>query len=106
LEAAMNHPELYRILLPDGTLSREIFSIAANQPEGILPGCVLVGSDRDGTQVTVHGSRLFQTALAQPPRACLKCGRVEGVVEDQVECPFGEAEPCEFVEPAVSIAIV
>jgi hypothetical protein len=90
----------YRILTPDGRLSHDTFVVASEQPSAIQQGCVLVVNDRDGTQLTTHRDRLFSVANAgEPKKVCLKCGRVLGVVEDQVQCPYDEGSLCELIEP-------
>ena len=95
----MDDQNQYRILLPDHRLSHDTFRIPLQQPSNVYSGCVLVVNDDDGTQLTVHRSRLFPISLAEPKRACLKCGRVLGVVQDQVECLYGEGDSCELLEP-------
>ena len=95
----MTNHELYRILMPGDRLSHDVFRVLVEQPNSMRSNCVLVVNDRDGTQLTVHRARLFSIALGEPKKACLKCGRVLGVVQDQVKCPYDEDEPCELVEP-------
>jgi hypothetical protein len=95
----MTNQDPYRILLPDGRLSTDVFHVPLAQPAGIRSHCVLAVNDRDGATLTVHRSRLFAVALAEPKKACLTCGRVMGVVQDQVKCPYDEHTPCELVEP-------
>jgi hypothetical protein len=90
----------YRVLSPDGRLSHDTFVVPAEQPAAILQGCTLVVNERDGSQLTVHFGRLFPIAeVGKPTRVCLKCGRVMGVVEDQVRCLCDEGNPCELTEP-------
>jgi hypothetical protein len=97
---AMRDQKQYRLLTPNGRLSHDTFVVASEQPKVIQENCVLVVDDRDGRQLTVHRDRLFLTAEAgDEKRACLRCGRVLGVVEDQVHCPYDEANPCELLEP-------
>jgi hypothetical protein len=96
----MADPMQYRILTPDGRLSHDTFVVASEQPDTIQQGCVLVVNNRDGTQLTIHRARFLPIADAgEPKRACLTCGRVLGVVEDQVHCPYDEGEPCDLLEP-------
>ena len=68
-------------------------------------GCLVVINERDGAVVTVHRDRLVPVETVGPPilyhesrTACLKCGRVEGVVEDHVTCPFHGDIPCGLLE--------
>jgi hypothetical protein len=97
----------YRILSPDGSLSDDTFVTAPDQPENIKSDCLLVIDDVTGRRLTVHGTRLFPAAqgglppvrTASPSR-CLKCGRVSGVVEDEVVCTAEhDAAACLFVQP-------
>ena len=96
----MANQKQYRILTPDGRLSHDTFAVASEQPKAIHPGCVLVVNVDDGTRLTVHRDRLFLTAEPEEPqRVCLRCGRVSGVVEDQVQCPYDQGNSCELLEP-------
>ena len=90
----------YRILTPDGRLSHDTFVVPSEQPATIQANCLLLVNDSDGTQLTVHRDRLFAIADAgEATKVCLKCGRVLGVVEDQVQCPYDEDGLCNFLEP-------
>jgi hypothetical protein len=94
----MGGPRHFRLLLPDGMLTRDTFVLPPQQPQAIKRGCVLIVHERTGDLMTVHDSRLFPAEapriplLAGSKRACLKCGRVQGVVEDQVRCPEHNGE--------------
>ncbi len=96
----------FRILTPDGSLSGETFVIAAEQPEAIKADCLLVVDEATGQRLTIHETRLFPAELhgAPVPRAaarsvCLECGRVSGVVEDEVMCPqHQDGVPCVLVQ--------
>jgi hypothetical protein len=97
---AMVDQEHYRILTPDGRLSHDTFVVAAEQPRTTPNACLIVINDNDGTRLTVHRDRLFLTAEAgEPKRACLRCGHVLGIAEDQVHCPYDQANPCELLGP-------
>jgi hypothetical protein len=96
----------FRILTPDGVLSRDTFVLPANQPRNIPPGCVRVVHEQSGTMLTVHDSRLFPAGaigpaqFAHPPAsACLKCGRVAGVADDGVSCPISSDGSCGMTSP-------
>jgi hypothetical protein len=108
----MNEMTLYRILTHDGLLSTDCFVVAPVQPDAIRTGCVLAINQRDLTTLTVHETRLVpaETSLRRTsaadsqavPRggtnsACLKCGRVQGVVLDRVTCPEHGDNPCQFL---------
>ena len=97
----------FRILSPDGLLSGDIFVLPEEQPRTIKAGCVLVVQERTGRPLTVHDTRLFPAEAAEsvavvgePKSVCLKCGRVKGVVEDQVTCPEHEGASCSMLEPS------
>jgi hypothetical protein len=89
----------YRVLSPDGRLSHDTFVVPAEQPAAIPQGCTLVVNERDGSQLTVHSGRLFPIAETQPTKVCLNCGKVLGVVEDQVKCLYDEGNPCDLLVP-------
>jgi hypothetical protein len=95
----MVNQESYRVLLPDGRLSTDVFHVPVTQPVDIRSHCVLAVNDRDGATLTVHRSRLLPVAVAEPKKVCLTCGRVEGVLRDEVQCPFDGQTPCELIEP-------
>jgi hypothetical protein len=97
----------FRILMPDGMLSREVFALAPQQPRSILAGCVLVVHEPTGKMLTLHETRLFPvkpantvTVIGESKRVCVKCGKVQGVVQDQVACPNDGGGPCGILEPA------
>jgi hypothetical protein len=98
----------FRILTPDGLLSGDTFVMAAPQPPRIAAGCLLMVDEQTGTPLTVHSTRLIpEEAPELPPvhhiadNVCLTCGRVQGVVEDQVPCPFHGDAPCDMQAAAV-----
>jgi hypothetical protein len=97
----------FRILTPDGLLSRETFGLPAEQPLALRPGCVVVVNERTGVILTVHDTRLFPAEAAEsinvvgePKSVCLKCGKVKGVIEDQVSCPYHDAVSCGMMQPS------
>jgi hypothetical protein len=107
----MANQRQFRILTPDGLLSRDLFILAVKQPGTIKPDCMLVVDARSGRAITVHETRLFpvdtvSSAREAGPskRACLKCGRVEGVIVDQVACSGQDGGPCGLVERFEQIA--
>jgi hypothetical protein len=96
----------FRILTPDGALSHDTFVLPANQPRNIPVGCVRVIHEQSGTMLTVHDSRLFPAGatgvapfVQRSTSACLKCGRVTGVAEDQVACPNSGDGSCGILHP-------
>jgi VanZ family protein len=100
------HPQAahFRIIVREGALTEDVFLVPSEQPATIKTGCVLAINRRDGSLQTVHGSRLVPTEAGQSPQAatvasvCLKCGKVAGVVEDAVICPYENDGPCKVLE--------
>ena len=95
----------FRLLLPSGVLTSDTFVLPAEQPRTIKPGCVLVVHERSGDLLTVHDTRLFPTevvgttpVVAESKRPCFKCGKVQGVIEDQVSCPEKDGAACGLLE--------
>ena len=95
----------FRILTPDGLLSRDTFVLPVEQPRTIMAGCVLVVHEGSGRLLTVHDTRLFPAEAAEsiavvgaPKSVCLTCGRVEGVIQEQVVCPNHDGGSCCLVE--------
>ena len=101
----MSGQERFRIFTADRILSYDTFLIAAQQPANIKTDCLLAVNERDGSRLTVHSTRLIPVepkGRPAPPREtkgfCLKCGKVEGIVEDQVSCPHRGDVPCGLLE--------
>ncbi len=98
----------FRVLGPDGQLSRDTFLVSPEQPAMIRADCLLVVHERSGMMFTIHNTRLFPAEAADAApfsrrlSACLRCGRVKGVVEDQVTCPYHGEGPCDLVEPTMA----
>lgn len=97
----MTEQKRFRILSPDGLLSPESYLISAVQPPNIKSGCLLAVDQLSGRRITVHESRIFpaEASDASPVDSaaisvCLECGRVEGVVEDQITCPHNGDAAC------------
>ena len=100
----MTERQQYSILTPDGRLSSDVFSLSAEQPSNIKAGCLLLVHDATGRTFTVHETRVFPAGatssvsiVGQSKQACPKCGKVQGVVQDQVACP-NDGGPCGLVE--------
>ena len=100
----MTEQKRFQILSPDGLLSPERYLISAVQPPNIKSGCLLAVDQLSGRRITVHESRIFPAKADDAPAfdpaamsVCLKCGRVEGVVEDQVTCPHHGDAACGLV---------
>jgi len=103
----MNGQERFRIRTADRVLSYDTFLIAAQQPANIKADCLLAVNERDGSRLTVHSTRLIPVepkGKAVPPSRtksrCLKCGKVEGIVADEVVCPHAGDIPCGLLEAA------
>jgi hypothetical protein len=101
----MKHHQRYRIVTPDGRLSRDTFILADQQPTTLNEDCLLLIDESDGRQVAVHDTRLFPVEAAghtpfDDPSAsvCAKCGKVDRP-EDQTPCPYGDDDRCGLVEP-------
>jgi len=100
----MTDVKQFRILTPDGRLSHDTFDVPVEQPSKIKADCVLVVHVGSGRRVTVHSTRLFPAdavgahPLGRQLDVCPTCGRVEGVVEDQITCPYHGEAPCGLVE--------
>ena len=101
----MNPQEQFLVLAREGVLSRDIFIIVPEQPAKVKAGCRVVIDQRDGCRITVHQSRRVRidaTPEAVRPQkivsACMNCGRVEGVVRDEVVCPYHGGGPCRLLE--------
>ena len=95
----------FRILTPDDLISYDTFVIADEQSLSIEAGCLVLIHEASGRRVAVHRTRLVPVtgASVQVPKrqhrhVCEKCGKVEGVAEDQVVCPFRGRSNCGLVE--------
>ncbi len=92
------------LLTPEGTITPDTFIIADKQPRTILEGCLLIVHEASGRQMTVHRTRLIpidtaESALFKPcAHACPKCGKVEGIVLDNVICPHHGGGNCGLLE--------
>jgi hypothetical protein len=102
-------PELprFRVLTSDGLITYDTFVIADQQPAKIKAGCLMLVNESNGRSMTVHETRVIPLSAARRPTpkkgprsVCLSCGRVEGVVEDQVRCPNHGDTPCTLIEIA------
>ncbi len=97
--------ERFRIVTPEEHISPETYVLAEEQPETIKANCVLLVDQANGRPITVHGTRLVPAddPLAadldhKHTSACMKCGHVEGIVEDQVTCPNHNNLDCGLLE--------
>ena len=86
----MTSQERFRVILPGGLTSLDTFVVASPQPSRIRAGCLLMTHEYSGRQITVHATRLAPVEVAGQPseRVCPNCGKVQGVVEDEVACPY------------------
>ncbi len=101
----MTSETLFRILTPEGLLSYDVFTLVQPQPGGLKRDCVAVVDQNNGRQMTVHQTRLVPWRMPGPVAAdghhksvCLKCGRVEGVVQEQIPCPHHHDGSCGLIE--------
>ena len=90
----------FYVLTPDGALSPDTFVLAEQQPQRILEGCVLIVNEATHRQMTIHRTRLIPindpvvASLTHKHSMCPKCGKVAGVVLDDVACPSHYGENC------------
>ena len=101
----MSEKGRFRVLTPEGQISLETYVLAEEQPGAIKADCLLLVEQTSGRRITVHGTRLVP---ADAPLAtnldhkhtsvCMKCGRVEGIIEDQVTCPHDNNIACGLIE--------
>jgi len=98
----------FRVLTPDNLVSEDIFVLADRQPHRLRPGCVLLVNEADGSLLIAHQTRLVAVkspdarhSAGQARSVCLSCGKVEGVAEDEVLCPYDGDEPCRLIRPTL-----
>jgi hypothetical protein len=92
----------FRILTLEGLLSYDVFVMAEEQPVNLMPGHVLIFNENTYAPLTVSQQRLvplgtagYTVAGPHAPRiACHKCGKVEGVQDDGVHCPYHHGIEC------------
>ena len=96
----------FQVITPEGWVAPDTFLLADEQPPAIKPDCVLIVHEASGRPLTVHRTRLValedrtvQSPAEQRKSVCLKCGKVEGVVGDQVACPRHGQTDCGLIEP-------
>ena len=97
--------ERFRVLTPEGLVTFDTFVLADEQPRTIRAGCALLVQEDGGRQITVHQTRLVPLAAPGMPAPdpqgrspCFKCGRVEGIVADEVVCPEHGRASCGMLE--------
>ncbi|HLA83686.1 MAG TPA: VanZ family protein [Thermoguttaceae bacterium] len=102
---AMPPADQYRILTHENLATYDTFILADPSPENLDPDRVLVVHELTGRTMTVHRSRLIPAENPkdvpldhQRKSHCPTCGRVAGVVEDEVTCPHDENAPCGLLE--------
>jgi len=102
----MTDQEQFRIILPGGLTSLDTFVVAHPQPSRIRAGCLLMTHEQSGRQITVHATRLTPVEVMGQPseRVCPNCGKVQGVVEDEVVCPYEGGAPCALLTPSPEAA--
>ena len=98
----------FRVLTPEELVTYDTFVLAEQQPKEVEAGCRLVVHEPSGRLLTVHRTRLIP--VEDPgvlsidhgrKSACAKCGRVDGVAEDEVTCPHLGRVGCGLVEAKV-----
>jgi hypothetical protein len=94
----------FHILTLEGMIPPDTFIVAEEQPKAIMAGCLLLVHEASGRLLTVHRSRLIPAdeptlvSLKHNHSACTKCGKVEGVVLDNVNCPNHFGIHCGLLE--------
>jgi hypothetical protein len=96
----------FRILTLEGLLTYDVFVLAEQQPLNLMPGHVLIFNENTYAPLTVSQQRLvplgaegYKVAGPHAPRiACHKCGKVEGVHDDGVHCPYHHGIQCGIVD--------
>ncbi len=96
----------FRLLTPDGFVTYDTFVLAFEQPTAGEAHCMSVVHEATGRELTVHRTRLVPVdETVEPARdhprlsACLRCGRVPGVADDEVTCPYHGRLGCGLLEP-------
>jgi hypothetical protein len=91
----MSGQRRFRVLTPDGRLSRDTFFVAAEQPRGITPGCLLVVHGRSGVARMVADTQLFPAeAIRMTPlssnatTACLAYAMLQAGAADRAARRF------------------
>jgi hypothetical protein len=94
-------------------LSGDTFVLPPEQPRNLKADCTLVIHERSGALLTVRDTRLFpaEAAGALPvadasKSACLKCGTVQGVIEDRVSFRDHDGGSCGMVEPSKTPTVI
>jgi hypothetical protein len=94
----------FYILTPEGVIPPDTFVLVNHQPIKILEGCLLVIHEASGRQMTIHRTRLIPindpavASLKHKHSVCPKCGKVEGIVLDNVPCPNHHGINCGLIE--------
>ena len=103
----MKNHQRYRIVTPDGRLSRDTFVIADQQP-ATLPGRLsaayrrirrTAGCGSRHAPVSAGGGGPCRRLTTRPACVCKECGKVDGMEGDGVKCPYGGSPRCGLVEP-------
>ena len=100
----MTEKTRFHILTPEGTIPPDTFVLADEQPKKILDGCLLVIHEATLRQLSIHRTRLIPVndpavaSLKHHHSACTKCGKVEGIVFDNVSCPHHFGINCGLME--------
>lgn len=101
----MPEKDRFRVLTPEDLVTHDTFVLADEQPQTIKAGCLLLVHEASGRLMTAHRTRLIPAAEPSVPPVdrqrrspCLKCGRVEGIVADEVVCPYHGESSCALLE--------
>jgi hypothetical protein len=100
----MTEKAKFYILTPQGAVPPDTFVLADQQPQKILEGCLLIVHESTQRQLTIHHTRLIPindpavATLKHKHSVCTKCGKVEGVMLDNVPCPNHHGVNCGLVQ--------
>jgi hypothetical protein len=97
----MTPKETFRLLTRENLATYDTFLLANDVPEDFDPDLAVVIHELSGRRMTVHRTRLLPAAHVDPSRLdhgrhspCPTCGRVEGIVEEEVRCPYDDRGTC------------
>lgn len=102
---AVRPSEQYRLLTRENLVTYDTFVLADDAPDDLDPDLALVVHELTGRRMTVHRTRLLPAGTVDPARLdharhspCPTCGRVEGIVEEEVRCPYDHEGPCGLLQ--------
>ena len=101
----MPEKDRFRVLTPEGLVTYDTFVLADEQPRNIKADCLLLVHEASGRLLTAHLTRVIPTegpsvvaVGSQCKSPCVRCGKVAGIVEDEVVCPNHGQSCCGLLE--------